>query len=249
VIVEYAMKVDLVAWTEFDPRVIEEATGWSTDATGAEALIEAAGRACYESWSKPNPATATNAGYIANILDHKHFSVLEHSQATFWIRGVSRNFSHEMIRHRHFSYSELSQRFVPVEKLNYVMHPTIAQHVEGDIGPAWDAGFDESRDEYRRLEKFLKDEGLTVKECREAARSVLPGMTETRLFVTGNFRAWREFITKRSSIHADAEIRHVANTIAGNLKVRFPNAFQDMKLRFPENKAVWQFVKEEKTNE
>jgi thymidylate synthase (FAD) len=247
VIIEYAAKVDLVAWTEFDPRVIREATGWSTDATGAEALIEAAGRQCYESWSKPNPATSSNFGYIGNILDHEHFSVLEHSQATFWIRGVSRNFSHEMIRHRHLSPSELSQRFVPVEKLDYVMHPTIARNIKGDIVPAWDAGFDEARDEYRRLEQFLKAEGLTVKECREAARSVLPGMTETKLFVTGNFRAWRHFIHMRSSVHADAEIRHVANLVAGILKVRFPNAFQDMKLRFPEGKAVWQFVKEEKS--
>ena len=51
---------------------------WSTDAEGGQALAEFAGRACYQSWTKPNPATATNAGYLAHILEVGHLSVLEH---------------------------------------------------------------------------------------------------------------------------------------------------------------------------
>ena len=64
-------------------------------------------------WSKPNPRTATNAGYLRHIIDVGHFSVLEHASVSFYITGVSRSFTHELIRHRHFSYSQLSQRYVP----------------------------------------------------------------------------------------------------------------------------------------
>ena len=86
---------------------------WSTDATGGQALAEFAGRACYQSWSKPIPATATNAGYLDHILQVGHLSVLEHSSATFYITGISRSVTHELIRHRHFSFSQLSQRYLP----------------------------------------------------------------------------------------------------------------------------------------
>ena len=74
-----------------------------TDADGGQALAEFAGRACYQSWSKPVPATATNAGYLDHILQVGHLSVLEHSSATFYITGISRSVTHELIRHRHFS--------------------------------------------------------------------------------------------------------------------------------------------------
>ena len=78
---------------------------WATDADGGQALAEFAGRACYQSWNKPNPATATNAGYLRHILEVGHLSVLEHGTATFYLTGVSRSLTHELIRHRHFSYS------------------------------------------------------------------------------------------------------------------------------------------------
>src|SRR5207247_263811 len=53
---------------------------WETDAVDdASALVEFAGRACYESWSRPNAATRSNRAYIGHILNQKHFSVLVHA--------------------------------------------------------------------------------------------------------------------------------------------------------------------------
>jgi thymidylate synthase ThyX len=93
--------VQLVAKTEFFPPAD---VPWSTDADGGQALAEFAGRACYQSWGKPNPATATNAGYLRHILEVGHLSVLEHGTVSFYLTGVSRSLTHELIRHRHFSY-------------------------------------------------------------------------------------------------------------------------------------------------
>ena len=103
-------QVRLIAWTQFQ---VPGEVPWSTDADGGQALAEFAGRACYQSWKKPNPATATNAGYLRHIIDVGHLSVLEHGSVSFYITGVSRSLTHELIRHRHFSYSQLSQRYVP----------------------------------------------------------------------------------------------------------------------------------------
>ena len=119
--------VRVIAYTHFEA---PEDVPWSTDAEGGQALAEFAGRACYQSWSKPNPSTATNAGYLNHILEVGHLSVLEHGTVTFYFTGVSRSFTHELIRHRHFSYSQLSQRYVPERDAAMVEPEAIAEDPE-----------------------------------------------------------------------------------------------------------------------
>ncbi len=119
--------VVLIAKTEFFP---PEDVPWTTDAGGGEALAEFAGRACYQSWKKPNPVTATNAGYLRHILEVGHLSVLEHGSVSFYITGISRSLTHELIRHRHFSYSQLSQRYFPEKNAAMVEPDVIASDPE-----------------------------------------------------------------------------------------------------------------------
>ena len=121
------LHVQLIAKTDF---ITPPGVEWDTDAEGGEALVEFAGRACYQSWSKPNPKTATNAGYLRHIIDVGHFSVLEHASVSFYITGISRSCTHELIRHRHFSYSQLSQRYVPENASQIVVPPGIEDDEE-----------------------------------------------------------------------------------------------------------------------
>lgn len=223
-------KVHLMAWTQFDAFLAEELAGWETDSDSGQALAEFAGRACYQSWSKPNPATATNEGYLGHILEVGHDSVLEHGQATLYLTGVSRGFTHELVRHRHGSYSQLSQRYVDQASeavgLGVVIPPAYRglpfreQIVLSNYRDAISA--------YEELVEMDVRAGKSRKQAREAARSVLPNCAETRIVVTGNFRAWRELISKRATVHADAEMREVAVMIAKLLKGEFPHVFQDM---------------------
>ena len=226
--------VRLIAWTHFEP---PDDVGWSTDADGGQALAEFAGRACYQSWHKPNPATATNAGYLAHILDVGHLSVLEHGTATFYLTGVSRSCTHELVRHRHLSYSQLSQRYVPEDSAGMVEPDLIADDPE--LHRLFSAATQASREAYGRLvtgleAKLAADEraggsGATLrrKQARQAARAVLPNATETRIVVTGNYRAWRYFIAARASEHADVEIRAVAVACLRHLTKLAPNVFAD----------------------
>jgi thymidylate synthase (FAD) len=91
-----------------------------------------------------------------------------------------------------------------------------------------------SREAYRELleglEASLQASGagtLIRKQARQAARSVLPNATETRIVVTGNYRAWRHFIAARASEHADVEIRLVAVAVLRELAGLAPHAFAD----------------------
>ncbi|MBQ1026597.1 FAD-dependent thymidylate synthase [Micromonospora sp. C95] len=222
-------QVKLIAWTHFDP---PEDVPWSTDADGGQALAEFAGRACYQSWKKPNPATATNAGYLAHILEVGHLSVLEHGSVSFYFTGVSRSFTHELIRHRHFSYSQLSQRYVPERDAAMVEPTVIAEDPElhKRFVEAAEASVRAYNDLLEGLERRFADvtnPTLRRKQARQAARAVLPNATETRIVVTGNYRAWRHFIGMRATEHADVEIRELAVECLRQLQRVAPNVFAD----------------------
>ena len=225
-------QVKLIAWTHFEPPA---EVPWSTDAEGGQALAEFAGRACYQSWSKPNPATATNAGYLRHILEVGHLSVLEHGTVTFYFTGVSRSFTHELIRHRHFSYSQLSQRYVPERDAKMVEPDVIASDpdLHKRFVEAAEASVQAYNDLLAGLEARFADipnATLRRKQARQAARAVLPNATETRIVVTGNYRAWRHFIAMRASEHADIEIRELAVECLRQLKAVAPNVFDDFKI-------------------
>ncbi|MGA5465157.1 FAD-dependent thymidylate synthase [Mycobacterium sp. NPDC050041] len=227
------LRVQLIAKTEF---VAPPDVPWSTDADGGEALVEFAGRACYQSWSKPNPRTATNASYLRHIIDVGHFSVLEHASVSFYISGISRSCTHELIRHRHFSYSQLSQRYVPEHDSQVVIPPGMEDDPE--LVRIFTEAADANRATYTellaRLEaKLIGDQSgdrsavLRRKQARQAARAVLPNATETRIVVTGNYRAWRHFIAMRASEHADVEIRRLAIACLRQLVDLAPAVFGD----------------------
>jgi thymidylate synthase (FAD) len=221
--------VVLVAKTEFLP---PDDVPWTTDTSGGEALVEFAGRSCYQSWNKPNPRTATNAGYLRHIIEVAHMSVFEHSSATFYITGISRSLTHELVRHRHFSYSQMSQRYYPEGKAALVVPDVIA--VDPELHEKFVAAGKTAIATYRDLlaaleERFADEPNATLrrKRARQAARAVLPNAVETRIVMTGNFRAWRHFITMRASEYADVEIRALAVECLRQLSKAAPNAFAD----------------------
>lgn len=221
-------QVVLIGWTDF--RQPEE-YAWQTDtARAGEKLIEFAGRMCYQSWN--NPSGRTNRQYIENLLRQGHLSVLEHAQASFAISGISRSCSHELVRHRHFSFSQMSQRYVAEDEANFIEPEVIASDPEAHA--IFMQAVEASAEAYRRLNQLLErrlashpDRLERRKLARQAARAVLPNATETRLVMSGNFRAWRHFLRLRGSRHAEAEIRTLAVEIYRQLLELSPAAFGD----------------------
>jgi thymidylate synthase (FAD) len=227
---EAGFGVTAIAWTQFAPPADVD---WSTDADGGQALAEFAGRACYQSWDKPNPATATNADYLRHILDVGHLAVLEHASVTFYLTGIPRTLSAELVRHRHLSFSQLSQRHVPSS--DDVVEPALIAD-DPELHARFVAATESAHGAYTELLADLErklagsgsgDAALRRKQARQAAQSVLPGATETRLVVTGNYRAWRHFVAMRASEHADPQLRALAVAILRELLRLAPNVFGD----------------------
>ncbi|WP_448859380.1 FAD-dependent thymidylate synthase [Corynebacterium propinquum] len=227
------LKVDLLAATQFFPPADLD-YAWQVDetATAAESLVEFAGRACYETFDKPNPHTAANDAYLHHIMEVGHTALLEHATATMYIRGISRSVTHELVRHRHFSFSQLSQRFVHSGDAQFVMPDAVAE--DDELSRLVEQAVDDSRFVYNELLAALEDKLafepnalLRKKQARQAARAVLPNATESRIVVTGNYRAWRHFIGARASEHADVEMRRLAVECLRLLHQQAPSLFSD----------------------
>ncbi len=199
---------------EIERFLADHKASWETDTEiGAEQLCEVAGRLCYMSFGK---GRKTNNEYLGHILEVGHGSVLEHATWNLLITGVSRSFTHELVRHRAgWAYSQLSQRYVDESEADFVEPDVIA----GDpaLHEMWLEAIEASHAAYVKLveklaEKYAEypDKTMRRKLARQAARSVLPNATETRIFVSANARALRHFIEMRCSEFADIEIRKVA---------------------------------------
>lgn len=200
------------------------------------AIAEVSARMCYMSYGKGRKDIAD---FINNLLASKDGSVFEHINYGFVFTGVSRSLSHELVRHRAgFAFSQRSQRYVDESDSRFVVPPALAsgngssEHAKTILS----AALEKASEAYSELVEALGDalpresfESRTDhrKAIRQAARSVLPNATETKIFVTANVRAWRHFIEMRSASFADLEIRNLAITVLEILQKESPLLFGD----------------------
>lgn len=170
--------------------------------------------------------------------------------------GVWSGNTHELVRHRiGASFSQLSQRYVDQEEIGFVVpmnhieaHESAELQKKGfEIHIDWDHWKNRSylswlgstvnslanyKSQFRFSIKLAEEQGLTGTEARKFARQharyVLPECTNTMIYVTFNAQAWRHFIYRRWSKHADKEICRLAGVIRDILVHESPNIFSDM---------------------
>jgi thymidylate synthase (FAD) len=214
---------------------------WLEDvkASDAERLVEFAGRICYLSFGR-HQSPRNNAEYIANLIRHGHDSVLEHAVWTFVLAGVSRAFTHQLVRHRvGFSFSQLSQQYHD-ERATPVIRPAEVDH-RPRAAAAWDAAITASRAAYATLvEELGLNEPTRLsaerrRALRSAARSVLPNALASIIVVTANARAIRHFLKVRGGIEGDPEMRLVSAALLTTLRPEAPALFADFVLSSPED--------------
>jgi thymidylate synthase (FAD) len=242
----YLVGSQRVSSEQLEQFLADHGVSWRTDTEiGSEKLVEVAGRVCYMSFAKPRPGG--NAKYINHILEVGHGSVLEHGVWNFIYTGVSRALTHELVRHRAgMGYSQLSQRYVDESQGEYVEPAVIA--ADPELHAAWLDAVQHTHRAYIDLSQKLEqkfqeepDRTLRRKLARQAARSVLPNATETKIFVTANARALRHFIEMRASRFAEDEIRRLAVKVLQIMQQEAPNIFGDYRLE-PINDGTFEAV-------
>lgn len=227
-------RVKLIGQTRIEEESFEEAVselgfeyilGGSEDSYyDAEEMSEIAGRVCYVSlrdeMQRPvTPGLTRNQTYLNHIKETKHGSVNEHSVFNFLVWDVSRNLTHELVRHRvGVAYSQLSTRYVDQFAKKYFGDTghTVGTYVppEAFDYPEIIEGFRDNLEHqiklyYRFFHKLTKERGYEKKRARSVARHVLGGSSGTMLVFSVNARELNHIFDMRGSLFADDEIRRL----------------------------------------
>lgn len=216
----------------FEPYADEEGDSLHDGAS----LAKFAGQLCYLSFGPKRTMNAEAVKYFLNILSSGHGSVLEHAQFSFLIYGVSRSFTHELVRHRAgCAYSQVSQRYVDkprfVERREYQTDKYLHQCFESHIDTCMQE-YDRRAERLMELQEsdpLLSAESKTDrrKKVNQSARECLPNETEAPIVFSANVRSLRHVIGMRASKHADTQIREVFFRIFLILALVEPILFMD----------------------
>lgn len=144
---------------------------------------------CYDSDPK-NPL-----GLVKHLYRNGHHSVFEHIYFTFKIEGISRACSHQLVRHRHCSFTQRSQRYCSEDGFGYVTPPTIAEECFSD--------------DMKTLNEWYNGYKTGGNVPNEDARYLLPNACETSLYLSCNLRELIHMSNERLCRRAQWEIREL----------------------------------------
>jgi len=149
------------------------------------------------------------------VHDYKHLASLRFAYATVYVEGISVACQNQIVRSKHLDFMVQSKRYVGATKGNFsfVLPKNLTEQQEQLMTNHWDAS----------VETYNALINLGVK--KENARAVLPANASTKMNITGNLQAWNDFFKLRLALHAQSEVREVAEVIYTLLAKEYPQVF------------------------
>lgn len=168
----------------------------------------------------------SNSNHMIAAIDSDHLSVIEHLPLSFLIENVSRSLLAQLTRHRHMSFSVISQRYSKayskVDETWYVKPNTINEK--------FDFRYRHIMDMLDSMYYDMIEDGIP----QEDARYILPNACHTSLILSCNARAFAEACNKRTCEKAQWEIRELFTTMRECIQEIYPNIYS---LCFPNCEA------------
>ena len=200
------MQVSLVNYTPNPELTIAIAARISSSSSGASELSQ-------------KLTTEQVGSLLRQLLSSGHLSPFEHVSFTFEIDGISRVTSHQLVRHRLASYTQQSQRFVSLKRLDYITPPTISAH------PMINSQYLEAVQTAYQLYGNMLEAGIPA----EDARYILPQAITTRLIMTMNARELMHACSLRLCLRAQWEIVQLFQIIKEEVQKVTPNIGAELK--------------------
>jgi thymidylate synthase (FAD) len=172
-----------------------------------------------------NPATAPKL--LKYLIENKHWSPFEMVNVCVEIE-TTRDVARQILRHRSFSFQELSQRYAVSEgfiqdsqaRLQDTKNRQNSLYTDDISLQNWFEGAQ------RRLvseAKFLYSAALDKGIAKECARVFLPeGLTVSKMYMNGTLRSWLHYIDIRTDVATQLEHREVANQCRDIIFAEFP---------------------------
>lgn len=180
--------------------------------------IYTACRTCYSADTPFNIYNSTDdeekmLKLIERVISSGHYSTIEHIQVTFAISNVSRACTHQLVRHRHMSFSQKSQRYVKEKgQFDYLIPPTIEKNTE------LKEKFVNFMGEISKLYCEFTEAGIPA----EDARAVLPNAASTSIVASLNLRELIHIANLRLCTRAQYEIRTMVKAMCDELVAQEP---------------------------
>ena len=222
------MKVKIIAYTPNPEEVVASAAKLCYSKVGIDEIQE-------------NLTEEGIEKFVSMLSAIGHHSPLEHCTFTFAAEGISRACSHQLVRHRIASYSQQSQRYVKLDKFDYIIPPAIENNefakdiflnaMEQDQ-KAYNGIVEELMNEYIASSGYTlasiprSEYNKLEKLAIEDARYVFPNACETKIVFTMNVRTLMNFFTHRCCDRAQWEIRDLANEMLIQVKEIAPTLFK-----------------------
>ena len=149
---------------------------------------------CYDSDPK-NPLAL-----VKHLYKNGHHSVMEHIYFTFKIEGISRACSHQLVRHRHCSFTQRSQRYCNEDGF-LVVYPDSLHEADKHYD------YFDLMDDIESYYNELQARGVP----NEDVRYVLPNACCTELYLSCNLRELMHIANERLCTRAQWEIRELVN--------------------------------------
>lgn len=210
----------------------------SNATTNREKIADAAAALCVDKYEDAVYNHPDKTRHMEAAIASGHLSVIEHLPLTFLVEDVSRALTHQLVRHRIASYSQLSQRYAKVDTNNnwYVTPNSILQsndRVNSNIYTKYDSIMTKIAEFY----KEMCEAGIP----NEDARFILPNACYTSIIVSMNARAFSETCVLRTCNKAQWEIRELFIEMRNLIRNVYPNIYE---LCFPN--CVYHHCKESK---
>lgn len=169
-------------------------------------IIYTACRTCYSSegaveiHNKITNDTEKKLNLIKRVISSGHYSTIEHVQLSFAINNISRAATHQLVRHRHMSFSQKSQRYVREKGgFDYIIPASIKNN------PEMLEKFEDFMSECADVYEFFTNNGIKA----EDARAILPNATASSMVASLNLRELIHIANLRLCTRAQLEIRQL----------------------------------------
>ena len=200
-------------------------------------LIEWAGRTSYKSHHKITKDSAKK--FVEMIRKLGHESVLEHSSMIVEFTGISRGFTHELVRHRLASYTQQSSRYV--DKSDFMVTAPPEKNLKEKIvelnlpnGTKLKISFSDWVNLNEQMYRGLRKAGWIAQD----ARQILPIGIDSPIVMTANLREWRHVFKLRCNKASHWEIRTVMVKLLKEVQKKIPIIFDDFEIAEDEKSAT-----------
>lgn len=166
-----------------------------------------------------------DTGLLAYCIHHGHWSVFEHAHMTVEIT-TSRTIGRQILRHRSFAFSEMSQRYTKATEFEmYEARKSGSKNRQSSVAPVskWKSFV------FKALQKTVQyGSNMAYRMAsemgvsNECARFMLLETATTRMYMTGNIRSWIHYIQLRTKEDTQLEHREIAVAIAEIFKEHLP---------------------------